>query len=109
MGKVLITIDDHEQELSFDDAWSFKDFSNRTISDVIPDGTVVYASSFYFEGKATHVFQASMRGVTFVRCNLDNCIIPPGNTTLDCSMRQIRVIDGVDWLVDENDEPIEAL
>lgn len=48
---------------------------------------------------------------TFVDCNLDNVLIPPGVTMIRCRNRLYQVqSDGSDWIIDpETYEPIEPL
>ena len=36
------------------------------------------------------VFPADLRGVTFLRCNLDNVVLPAGNTPVDCTHKAIK-------------------
>jgi len=53
------------------------------------------------------VFPAEMTG-TFVRCNLDNCRIPPrASVQGGCNRRLARQNDLEMWLVDENGNPTE--
>lgn len=58
----------------YDDKWSFKILNNRP-SD-IPNGTNVYASDFSHEIPDSTPFREDMTGVTFVKCDLSNVIIP---------------------------------
>ena len=54
------------------------------------------------------IFPPSMTGVTFVRCNLDNCNIPTGNTVSGGTNRKIRVQNDLsDWILDNGNKPIE--
>lgn len=91
------------------DAYSFKDMTGWDLSarrDL--NGQVIYASCFSQETPDREIFQ--MTGVTFIRCNLSNVLIPPNNTAIDCQrVRFESQPDGKDWEVDENNEPIRIL
>lgn len=55
-----------------------------------------------------NVFPPSITGVTFTRCNLDNCNIPVGNTVSGGINRKIRVQNDLsDWILDGDNKPIE--
>ena len=81
-----------------DDSVSFKSWVNEQPPDL--SGKIVYASSFYHEKPANPL--DGMTGMTFINCNLDNCIIPSGVTLIDCSNRKFAVNpeDGKDWILD---------
>lgn len=110
MGQVMINPDTKEM-LTYNDEYSFKDFTNRDLlsaSDL--SGETIYASCFSQSDLDRVVFLSEMTGVTFYRCNLDNCVIPDGNTTIDCSQRRIQTQpDGTDWLVDADNNLLESL
>ena len=55
------------------------------------------------------IFPDGMVGVTFIRCNLDNVHVPPGNVIgPTCTHKRFRVQnDMATWVVDENDKPVE--
>lgn len=58
----------------------------------------------------SNVLPPNLTGVTFYYCNLDNVLIPPGNTLVNCSNRRYMPMDdGYDWEVDENNQPIKIL
>lgn len=91
-------------EYEYSDEWSFKDYHD-TSSD-IPNGTTVYASQFWSHELDTNPFRADMRDVTFVRCHLDNVIIPEGNTLVECWHRRWKVQnDGNQWEIDKDGKP----
>jgi len=95
--------------LTYSMEWSLKHFSQKTGID-IPDGTVVYASTFHHEVPDTIVFRPDMTGVRFVRCNLDNVVIPPGNIVESSSQRRYKVQnDGRDWEVDSEGNPVRLV
>lgn len=96
-----------------------EDFTLET--DLTP-GTEIVGTCFYRESPLGEIgdplkkiFLATMTGVIFLRCNLDNVFIPPGNTLMDdggvpCSNRRIRVQDdGRDWIVEADGTPKEVL
>lgn len=92
-------------EFDYDDTWSFRSLSNRPVPD-LPDGITVYRSSFYWEIPDSEPFRKGMRGVTFVHCNLDNVVIPDGNTVIGGSQNSFACQNcGNDWLVDEDGVP----
>lgn len=76
---------------AFDDKYSFKDWSEAdftTATDL--NGKTIRGAYFYKEGKPfREVFPADMKGVTFEFCNLDNVVVPEGNTMIGCCNRQI--------------------
>ncbi len=95
--------------------YSRKHFSDQTLLAVDPgelNNTEIVGSTFYQQaGPETPVFPADMVGVVFVDCNLDNCLIPPGNTVgQGCANRRIREQnDREDWEVDEQDRPLRPV
>lgn len=100
MGKVLVGVN----VITFDDKYSFKDYTGQKVS--IPSNTVVYASCFSQEIVDRKIFDDLMTGVKFYNCNLDNCVIPPGNTAIGGSQRRFQVQnDRNDWLIDVNNKP----
>ncbi len=108
--------------------YSFKDFMHKKFLDVDAsefNNTEIKGSCFYQESlwnadslsnspkdPRVDVFPAGMTGVTFTRCNLDNCKIPSGNIIGERnSNRKIRVQnDNEDWVLNDFDnkpkEPI---
>lgn len=91
-----------------------------TLETDLPPGTEIVGTCFYCESSLgdngdpyKHIFPATMTGVIFKRCNLDNVYVPPGNTITDdagipSSHRRIRVQnDMADWIVDATGKPIE--
>jgi hypothetical protein len=74
------------------------------------DGLTIEGSCFSQETPNSHIFPADMTGVTFISCNLDNVFIPDGNTVIQCSQKSFEIQNDLeDWIVDENDEPIEPV
>jgi len=48
-------------------------------------------------------------GITFEDCNMDNCIIPPSCSLINCSNRMIRPNNGVDWSCNNQGVFVEVL
>ena len=91
---------------------SFKDFTHQTflMDDPAAWVGVIKGTCFAQEGSWHDVFPVGMTGVTFERCNLDNCIIPEGNTIIDCSNRHILLQNDMeDWICDRVGNPIEPV
>lgn len=103
--------------MDYNETYSFKDFSNQSFAmDLIPPGTIIRGTCFYQEGRPdSHIFPETMTGVTFERCNLDNCYIPPGNVLAEqagipCSNKQIMVQNDLrDWQLDAEGNLIEVM
>lgn len=90
--------------------YSMKDFTGRTLVEAADlDGQTITGSCFSQDRPDTQIFPEGMTGVTFINCNLDNCRVPAGNTAQSCSVRRIMELGGIDWLVDEQNNPIEVL
>ena len=67
--------------------YSYKDFTHISFKDLSADefnDSEIIGSCFYIEANDwVNTFPIDMQGVTFHRCNLDNCIIPDGNNISD--------------------------
>jgi len=91
------------------ETYSYRDFTNHSLVNEPAEafsGTAIVGSCFYQEGASRQVFPAGATGITFVACNLDNVELPPGTALHGCSHNHIRAIDGVDWFIGEDGEPI---
>lgn len=76
------------------------DFSNKTI----------YDTCFYNEIPDSVIFKPEVRNVTFVRCNLDNIILPNICTVISCSQARFKCQnDGNDWFIDVTNKPIKPI
>lgn len=95
-----------------DTDYSYKDFSYRDFIDDIKvdlSGKVIAGSVFYREQPNSVIFPETMTGVTFVKCNLDNIVIPPGNVLIDCDNRTWEAQnDKENWIIDKG-APVEPL
>lgn len=90
--------------------YSHKDFTGQILTaNEDMNGQTITGSCFAQEAPDTAVFPADLNGVTFISCNLDNCTVPDGNTVIGGNQRRIMTIDGVDWLVDADNNPISEL
>jgi hypothetical protein len=74
------------------------DFTNQTIK----------GTCFSQEKTDSDIFPDGTANVTFIRCNLDNVVLPSGSTIDGETInRRIKVQnDLMDWEVDEQDNPI---
>lgn len=90
--------------------WSFIDFAKVDKISNLEPGTTVYRSIFSRETPKFEIFDATMTGVTFIRCPLDNIKIPNGNKLIDCQTKQFKAqADGDDWFVDDQNQPVSKL
>lgn len=92
--------------------YSYRDFTNKSLSKIDPkelNDTEIVGSNFYQEAKLNdsvlsvkkdNIFPAGMKGVKFIRCNLDNVSVPEGNTVdATCINRIIKVdVDNSDYV-----------
>jgi hypothetical protein len=84
------------------------DLSDRTDM----DGLTIHGICLSQHVPDTACLPANLTGVTFLACNLDNVLIPPGNIVdPTCSTRRFmnNPDDNSDWLVDENNNFISQL
>ena len=110
------------------DKHSCRDYTHLSFVDVDPAefndteivGTCFYQESLHDEDSlgaqakdpSVAVFPPGMTGVLFARCNLDNVVIPPGNTVGErCCHRKIRVQNDLeDWVLSDVDHrPVEPI
>ena len=99
----------NNESIEINEEWSFKNFSNRPVPD-IPSNITVYCTQFYHEIPDSFTFPATMTGVRFVKCNLDNVIVPAENVITECSQKRFRVQnDGNDWEINEFNKPVKYL
>jgi len=105
------TVENRPVTIDYDLKYSFKDYTNRNLLDAKDlNGKTIYATVFMQEIPDSRIFPEGMKGVTFVNCNLDNVIVPEGNTVIDGSRKRFKVQNDLrDWLIDENNKPIEPL
>lgn len=90
-------------------SYSHKDFTGMNLTEHKIEPQTIRGSCFSQEVPDTEVFPPDMTGVHFFRCNLDNVLIPDGNTTEECSQRKFIFLDGQNWLIDENNLPVEVI
>ena len=64
----------------------------------------------YNEITKKDIFPKGMIGVKFIKCNLDNVVVPEGNTMEECVNKSIQVQnDNDDWVLDEAGNPTEPI
>ena len=75
------------------------------------NGLVIYNSCLSNETPDAQILPQGLYGATFIACNLDNVLVPEGNTVIDCTTRRYEVQNDLeDWVVDsESRTPIEPL
>lgn len=96
-----------------DDKLSFKDFTGWDFRDR-PEydlkNKIIYSSCFLKEIPDTKIFNPTMTGTTFIKCNLSNIIIPDGNTVIDCITTRFKVQNDLrDWEIDDVGIPTRVL
>ena len=101
MGKVPLQGYEH---LEYDEELSFKSFVNQDVSHIDFNGKVIYSSLFYHEKPNSEPFPMGMSGAKFIKCNLDNLLVPEGNDLIESYNRWFEAQgDGQDWYVYEDD------
>ena len=86
--------------------YSHADFTGRNLTKHKIEQTEIVGSCFSQENPDTEVFPADL-AVTFINCNLDNCVIPKGCTVEGGSNRRCKIMnDRNEWEVDEAGNPI---
>jgi len=93
--------------------YSYKDFLQKTFTETDPaewNDTEVIGSCFAQEKPNTEVFPNGIRNVRFIKCNLDNCIVPVECTIEGGTHKLIQVQNDLeDWLLDELLNPVEPM
>lgn len=97
------------------DSLSYKDFTGQSLKHLDPaefNGREIVGSCFWQENKPdSDIFPDGIEGTIFTRCNLGNVLIPPMcYVNDDCSYPRVKVQnDAEDWVIDEDNNPIEPL
>ena len=94
--------------------YSYKDFMDKTFLDVPVkefNNTLIVGSCFYQQEEPNKkVFPEGMKGVTFVKCNLDNVYISKGNKIETGCHRKLKSQNDLsDWVLDDELNPIEPM
>ena len=93
--------------------YSYKDHTHQSFTKTDPkdwNDSEVVGTCFHQTVPKTAIFPAGITGVKFVKCNLDNVVIPKDCTVEGGCNRLIAVQkDGCDWLLDTNLNPVEPL
>lgn len=99
--------------MAMNEKYSYKDFTYKTFLDTKPEewnDSEVVGSCFYNEKPKSVIFPEGIKGVKFIRCNLDNIVIPKDCTVEGGCNKLIQVQkDGEDWLLDNDLNPVEPL
>lgn len=85
------------------------DLTKEPISDF--NNSEIIGSCFYQQvAPDTQVFPTGITGVKFIRCNIDNVLIPSGNTIEGGCHRKIKMQNDLeDWIVDGSGNLIEPV
>lgn len=98
------------QNYNCSDDYSFKDFTSTVYFRENLSNIVIYASCFICEKPDHPLFQGTLTNVTFIKCNLDNVLIPQGAILIDCTQRRFLVQNDLrDWEVDGDNVPIKVI
>lgn len=90
--------------------FSHKDFTGQSLIERDISPQEIIGSCFAQDCPDTPCFPPGMQGVTFVNCNLENCVIPEGNFVIGGETRRVLLQnDGNLWEVDENNSPLTVV
>ena len=98
--------------MAVNETYSYKSWKRQqfTAEDPADFAGEIIGACFSQDEPFTDVFPATMTGVTFTKCNLDNCNIPAGNTVNGGTNKQLKTQnDGEIWLVDGTLAPTAPL
>lgn len=96
--------------MNLDNPYRNLNWTGRSLADRTDMDNLQIEGLCLSQEKPSEVLPPNLMGVTFSYCNLDNVIIPPGNTLVHCSNRRFAIQeDGLDWELDENNQPIKVL
>ena len=99
--------------MAINEKYSHKDFTHKILTDTKPEewnDTEVVNSCFYNETPNTDVFPEGIKGVKFIRCNLDNVVVPETCTIEDGTHKLIQVQNDLeDWILDADLRPVEPV
>lgn len=98
--------------MAINEKYSYKDFMHKTLTHIeaseFNDSEIV-GSCFYAE-KIREVFPADVHDLILTDCNLDNVILPVGCIVNGGTNKRILIQNDLeDWIVDEDDNPIEPV
>lgn len=99
-----------EETVPINNMYSYGSFENKNFINSEPDefnNSIIYGSNFSQKNHRTIVFPVNITGVYFLRCNMDNVYIPPGIEIFECSNKQIKLMNDLEyWEVDEYGNPL---
>lgn len=86
---------------TLNDKYSDKDMTGWDLSDRTDmDGAVIHGLCLSWETPDAHCLPPNLINTTFIRCNMDNVFIPPGNSVIDCSVKRFKAQNDLeDWHV----------
>lgn len=89
---------------------TFKDMSPNDFSNCEIHNSCFYQKAKIGDKIPKDIFPDGVENLIFVRCNLDNVLLPKGATMIDSTNKLIQQqIDGLNWIVDKTLKPIELL
>ena len=99
--------------MALNEKYSYKDHTNKLLDKTDAaewNDTEVVGTCFHQNVPKTVVFPTGIKGVKFVKCNLDNVVIPK-DCKVDGGCNRLIAVqkDGCDWLLDTDLNPIEPL
>lgn len=96
-----------------DEELSFKIFTNWDLKEhpeLDLNGKIIYASSFYNETPDADILPTGLSGATFIKCDLNNVIVPGDNTIIDCTQERIEVMNDLrSWVTDPEGNAVKVL
>ena len=99
--------------MALNEKHSYKDYTHQEFTKTDAkdwNDSEVVGTCFHQTVPKTSIFPAGITGVKFVKCNLDNVVIPKDCTVEGGCHRWIAAQkDGSDWLLDDNLLPVEPL
>lgn len=98
-------------EIEYDDEWSFKNFVNQDLHHLTQiHDVIIYSSQFYWEKPDSNPFPSWAKNLTFIKCNLDNIIIPNDSVVIQCSQKRFESQNDLnDWEIDSDDNPVRPV
>lgn len=104
----------NNQQVTYEDKYSHKDFTNVKFVNInLESGTTIYASCFSKEVPDFEMFPATMTGITFLECNMDNVKVPPGNLVNNfykpAPIKFKAQNDLRDWQLNQLNQPVKLI
>jgi hypothetical protein len=100
-----------EDTIPINEFFSYNSFENKSFIDYEPDlfnNSIIYGSNFSQKNHRTIIFPENITELYMLRCNLDNVYIRPGIKIYECSNKQIKLMNDLEyWELNEEGLPIE--